>query len=82
MNFNFMLFYGVNLQKFLEDNIIKQLFTMTYIPKIHVCYVGLELSLQLDFLDSVVREDKDPLKELYGGKIAPRKVKINISSLR
>ena len=55
---------------------------MTYIPKIHVCYVGLELSLQLDFLDSVVREDKDPLKELYGGKIAPRKVKINISSLR
>lgn len=49
---------------------------------IHVCTVGLELSLQLDFLDSVVREDKDPQKELYGGKITPRKVKKNISLLR
>ncbi|XP_023331930.1 non-lysosomal glucosylceramidase-like isoform X2 [Eurytemora carolleeae] len=41
-------------------------------------FPGLELSLQLDFLDSVVREDKDPQKELYGGKITPRKIKDSV----
>ena len=33
--------------------------------------------MQLDFLDSVEREDKQDWKELYGGKVNYRKVRFD-----
>ena len=34
--------------------------------------------MQLDFLDSVEREDKQDWKELYGGKVNYRKVRFDL----
>ena len=37
-----------------------------------VLFAGLEYSMQMDFVDSVVREDVEPWKELTTGKLYPR----------
>jgi non-lysosomal glucosylceramidase len=37
-------------------------------------FPGLELSLQLDFLDWADKEDREVMRELYSGHSVPRKV--------